>query len=143
MSNVKQDKQVLCHNDLLINNLLYDSERVRIIDYEYTATNYQLFDIANHFNEWAGVDEVNFDLCPNEEEKRYFLETYFKFYLERDPTTEEIDQVLSEIPVFEAASHAFWAVWALVQAGVSTIEFDYLGYASKRLNECKRICSVL
>jgi thiamine kinase-like enzyme len=27
ISNIKYDKQVLCHNDLLINNLLYDSEQ--------------------------------------------------------------------------------------------------------------------
>lgn len=55
VSNVKNKNQVLCHNDLLLNNLLYDSKVVHIIDYEYTAVNYQLFDIANHFNEWAGL----------------------------------------------------------------------------------------
>jgi ethanolamine kinase len=52
---VKNKDQVLCHNDLLLNNLLHDSKEVHVIDYEYTAVNYQLFDLANHFNEWAGL----------------------------------------------------------------------------------------
>uniref|UniRef100_H1A4D4 ethanolamine kinase n=1 Tax=Taeniopygia guttata TaxID=59729 RepID=H1A4D4_TAEGU len=49
---------VLCHNDLLCKNIIYDStqERVRFIDYEYTGYNYQAFDIGNHFNEFAGGD---------------------------------------------------------------------------------------
>uniref|UniRef100_A0A8C5U7S7 ethanolamine kinase n=1 Tax=Malurus cyaneus samueli TaxID=2593467 RepID=A0A8C5U7S7_9PASS len=47
---------VLCHNDLLCKNIIYDRtrERVRFIDYEYTGYNYQAFDIGNHFNEFAG-----------------------------------------------------------------------------------------
>ena len=108
---------------------------MHFIDYEYTAVNYQLFDIANHFNEWAGVDNVDYNLCPSEDEKRQFIKNYLKFYLERDPTTDEIEKVLVEIPIFQAASHAFWIFWALVQANTSSIDFDYLEYASKRLKQ--------
>ncbi|NXA97528.1 EKI2 kinase, partial [Melanocharis versteri] len=51
---------VLCHNDLLCKNIIYDRtrEHVRFIDYEYTGYNYQAFDIGNHFNEFAGRDEL-------------------------------------------------------------------------------------
>ncbi|KAI6176617.1 hypothetical protein M3Y97_00817700 [Aphelenchoides bicaudatus] len=139
ISDIKNTNQVLCHNDLLINNLLYDSNEVHIIDYEYTAVNYQLFDVANHFNEWAGVDDIDFNLCPNEDEKRHFVETYLKFYLEREPTAKEVDDVLSEIPLFMVASHLFWVLWALVQANTSTIDFDYIDYAFKRLEEYSKI----
>lgn len=47
---------VFAHNDLLLGNILYDEkqESVIFIDYEYTAFNYQAFDIANHFTEYAG-----------------------------------------------------------------------------------------
>lgn len=47
---------VLAHNDLLLGNILYNPKResVVFIDYEYTAFNYQAFDIANHFAEFAG-----------------------------------------------------------------------------------------
>lgn len=47
---------VLAHNDLLLGNVLYNPKResVVFIDYEYTAFNYQAFDIVNHFTEFAG-----------------------------------------------------------------------------------------
>ncbi|KAM6041136.1 ethanolamine kinase 2 isoform 2-T2 [Theristicus caerulescens] len=52
---------VLCHNDLLCKNIIYDGtqEHVRFIDYEYTGYNYQAFDIGNHFNEFAGLQAAH------------------------------------------------------------------------------------
>jgi len=145
ISNVKQNRQVLCHNDLLINNLLYDSEQeeAHIIDYEYMAVNYQLFDIANHFNEFAGVDNVNYKLCPNDEEKRQFLKIYLTCYLEHEPTSREIEDMLLEVPIFEAASHAFWVIWAIGQANVSSIDFNYLDYAFKRYRQYLKVINNL
>ena len=60
------DKQitplVACHNDLLLNNFLYedDTDSITIIDYEYLAPNPAAFDIANHFNEYAGTENVSY-----------------------------------------------------------------------------------
>ena len=47
---------VFAHNDLLLGNILYNQkqENIVFIDYEYTAFNYQAFDIVNHFTEYAG-----------------------------------------------------------------------------------------
>lgn len=47
---------VFAHNDLLLGNVLYNQKEniVTFIDFEYTAYNYQAFDIANHFAEFAG-----------------------------------------------------------------------------------------
>mgnify|MGYP000848324768 CR=1 FL=1 len=47
---------VFCHNDLLLANVIYNEEKhsVTFIDYEYANYNYQAFDIANHFAEFAG-----------------------------------------------------------------------------------------
>lgn len=47
---------VFCHNDLLLANVIYSEEKhsVTFIDYEYANYNYQAFDIANHFAEFAG-----------------------------------------------------------------------------------------
>ncbi|XP_076214110.1 ethanolamine kinase 2 isoform X3 [Aptenodytes patagonicus] len=52
---------VLCHNDLLCKNIIYDrtQEHIRFIDYEYTGYNYQAFDIGNHFNEFAGLQATH------------------------------------------------------------------------------------
>lgn len=47
---------VFCHNDLLLGNILHKREekKVTFIDFEYADFNYQAFDIANHFAEFAG-----------------------------------------------------------------------------------------
>jgi ethanolamine kinase len=85
------------------------------------------------------VDNVNYKLCPNDEEKRKFLEIYLTCYLERDLSNHEVEEILLEIPVFEATSHAFWVIWAIVQANVSLIDFDYLEYAFKRYKQYLKI----
>ena len=48
---------VFSHNDLLLGNCILSSseDRISFIDFEYGAWNYQGFDIANHFNEYAGM----------------------------------------------------------------------------------------
>lgn len=45
-----------CHNDLLLGNIIYNSKtsKVSFIDFEYAMLNYPAFDVANHFNEFAG-----------------------------------------------------------------------------------------
>ncbi|VDM75226.1 unnamed protein product [Strongylus vulgaris] len=48
------------------------------IDYEYADFNYTLFDIANHFCEFAGVENPDYKQCPDRDEMRVFL----CFYLE-------------------------------------------------------------
>jgi aminoglycoside phosphotransferase (APT) family kinase protein len=47
---------VLCHNDVLLANIVLsrDGEQAHFIDYEYAGPNCAAYDIANHFNEWAG-----------------------------------------------------------------------------------------
>lgn len=48
---------VFCHNDLLLANILYEkeSDALNFIDFEYAGPNYQSYDIANHFCEFAGT----------------------------------------------------------------------------------------
>jgi ethanolamine kinase len=36
---------------------------------------------------------------------------------------------------FSLASHYYWGLWALIQAMVSDIDFDYMEYAVLRFNE--------
>lgn len=50
------NKIVFCHNDLLLANILHDHAKhsIEFIDFEYAGPNYQAYDIANHFCEFAG-----------------------------------------------------------------------------------------
>ncbi|XP_067913518.1 ethanolamine kinase 1-like isoform X4 [Heterodontus francisci] len=71
---------VLCHNDLLCKNIIYNEMEgwVKFIDYEYSSYNYQAFDIGNHFNEFAGVNEVDYSLYPDQSLQLQWLRTYLE-----------------------------------------------------------------
>lgn len=78
------DPIVFCHNDLLAANILYNdsTETVRLIDFEYGGINYRSFDIANHFNEYAGGPPTetrpDYNLLPSEPQQRYFIRSYLE-----------------------------------------------------------------
>ncbi|KAG5835449.1 hypothetical protein ANANG_G00244130 [Anguilla anguilla] len=73
---------VLCHNDLLCKNIIHNIKEghVRFIDYEYSSYNYQAFDIGNHFNEFAGMSELDYSLLPSREMQLDWLLIYLQAY---------------------------------------------------------------
>lgn len=133
---------VFTHNDLLLANVIYDDleNKISFIDYEYASYNYQGFDIGNHFDEFAGVEEVDYSLYPDKEFQLKWLREYLKAWHEfnniSDPVTDqEIEKLYVIANKFSLASHFFWGTWGLIQAHNSTIDFDFLGYAITRMNE--------
>ncbi|KAF9166629.1 Ethanolamine kinase [Actinomortierella ambigua] len=128
---------VFCHNDLLYGNLIYDSSKddVFFIDYEYGSYSYRAFDIANHFNEWCGF-ECEYENYPCKEVQMEWLSTYLSAgQPEYEVKPEDVEQLYREVNKFALASHFYWGVWALVQAQLSDIDFDYMPYAVLRFNE--------
>lgn len=131
------------HNDLLLANIVHNKKtgRVTFIDYEYGDYNLTFFDIANHFNEYAGVETVDYSRYPDKEYQREWLTIYFNAMQgfqspqEYAKLVENMDEVLKQIGLFSLCSNLFWGVWALVQAEYSTIDFDYVDYANTRLKE--------
>ncbi|XP_063052600.1 ethanolamine kinase 1 [Engraulis encrasicolus] len=130
---------VLCHNDLLTKNIVYDDRKgsVSFIDYEYADFNYQAFDIANHFNEFAGVGEIDYSLYPSVELQRAWLTVYlrrFKSSTGTDVTVseQEVNGLYVTVCQFSLASHFLWGLWAIFQARHSTINFDFVQYAKAR-----------
>jgi len=123
---------VASHNDLTAGNLIYDPdlETVSFIDFEYSGYNYRGFDIGNLFCEWAGLD-LDFTKYPTKEEQLHFL----RCYLEAGKSREKLEEVYNEVNAFSLASHLLWGIWALVQTQHSKINFDYIGYSSKRFQE--------
>ncbi|MEQ2262171.1 Ethanolamine kinase 1 [Xenotaenia resolanae] len=137
---------VLCHNDLLCKNIIHNSKEghVRFIDYEYSSYNYQAFDIGNHFNEFAGMAELDYGLYPSREMQMDWLEEYLQAYKLFTKKTEEVSQreletLYVQVNKFALASHFFWGFWALIQAKYSSIDFDFLGYAVLRFNQYFKI----
>ncbi|XP_033909866.1 ethanolamine kinase 1-like [Acipenser ruthenus] len=132
---------VLCHNDLLCKNIIYNKAKgfVKFIDYEYSGCNYQAYDIGNHFNEFAGVSDVNYKLYPSQELQRDWLATYLETYkqcnsMEPTVTDLEVNKLYVQVCKYALVSHFSWGLWALLQSRYSTIDFDFLTYAVSRFN---------
>ncbi|XP_061218920.1 ethanolamine kinase 2 isoform X3 [Neopsephotus bourkii] len=133
---------VLCHNDLLCKNIIYDGTQghVRFIDYEYTGYNYQAFDIGNHFNEFAGVKEVDYSLYPSKDTQLQWLRSYLQAYKQltqgdQGVSEEELEALYVQVNKFSLASHFLWACWGLIQDKYSTIDFNFLRYAKLRFKQ--------
>ncbi|XP_029992493.1 ethanolamine kinase 1 [Sphaeramia orbicularis] len=123
---------VLCHNDLLTKNIIYNQEEgtVKFIDYEYADYNYQAFDIGNHFNEFAGVSVVDYSLYPSLDLQRDWLKAYLQSYKlsggqEDTVTEEEVTQLYVHVCKFSLASNFFWGLWSILQSRFSSIDFDF------------------
>ncbi|XP_040279941.1 ethanolamine kinase 2 [Bufo bufo] len=133
---------VLCHNDLLCKNVIYNEEEghVRFIDYEYAGYNYQAYDIANHFNEFAGVREPDYRLFPDRETQLQWLRHYLGACrklkgVEGEPQDKEVDKLCMQVNQFVLASHYFWGLWALIQHRFSDIDFNFAQYAKLRFQQ--------
>ena len=112
-------------------------EDVAFIDYEYAVPSPAAFDIANHFAEWGGF-ECDFSVLPTRSVRRKFIEEYIESYASHTQL-EDKDQVVSrlyeEIDLFRGVPGLYWGIWALIQATISQIDFDYATYAEDRLGE--------
>jgi ethanolamine kinase len=110
---------------------------VNFIDYEYATPCPAAFDISNHFAEWGGFD-CDMSVLPTRSQRRDFLTTYihsYNSYRGREFKEEELEQLMAEVDRFRGAPGFYWGVWALIQATISQIDFNYAEYADLRLSE--------
>ncbi|KAJ0029153.1 hypothetical protein NQD34_004150 [Periophthalmus magnuspinnatus] len=129
---------VLCHNDLLTKNIIYNKEigTVKFIDFEYCDFNYQAFDIGNHFNEFAGVSDLDYSRYPSPGLQKDWITTYLKNYSQEtgsEVTEQEVTRLYVHVCKFSLASNLFWGMWAILQSKLSSIDFDFRSYAAARL----------
>lgn len=122
---------VFCHNDLLMGNIIYDQEKQKVtfIDYEYVYVNYQAFDIANHFDEFAGIAPIDHSKYPSQEFQLSWLRIYLEEYLETPPSTQQLSTLHWQVQQFSPFAHLCWTIWGFVQAHHSDLDFDFLDYA--------------
>ncbi|KAK6191601.1 hypothetical protein SNE40_003246 [Patella caerulea] len=138
---------VFCHNDLQEGNVLHmegsenPSRELTVIDWEYCSYNYRGFDIGNHFCEWAyGYENPNAPFFsytaegyPSREQQYSFFKEYLKASGECDICDKDLQALYIEVNTYALASHFYWAIWAIIQAKTSVIEFGYWEYAMSRL----------
>ena len=109
------DEPVPCHNDLLRANFLRDGARLWLLDWEYAGMNDRAFDLGNL--------AVNNDLSASAEE--HLAVAYHRRVRTRD---------LARLRLMKLVSDAREAMWAVVQQGISTIDFDYRTYADEHFD---------
>lgn len=133
---------VFCHNDLLLANIVVKpNNEIFFIDFEYGDFNYQAFDIADHFCEFAGVDADNLDYArfyPDKMFQMKWLTAYLEAFQDRDVGEEELETLYKSVNKFALAVRLFWGTWALVQADISKLDFDFIGYSILIFNEYKK-----
>jgi thiamine kinase-like enzyme len=107
-----------CHNDLLNANFLDDGE-IRIVDWEYAGMGDRFFDLANF--------SVNHEF--EVEDDGRLLAAYFGQERESD---------LAALRLMRFMSDFREAMWGVLQSGISELDFDFKGYASKHFERLER-----
>ncbi|KAL6718114.1 hypothetical protein ACLMJK_004201 [Lecanora helva] len=139
---------VFGHSDLLSGNVIVQpsschdqnsqAPTVSFIDYEYAVPSPAAFDITNHFAEWGGFD-CNYENLPTRSVRRAFIEEYISSYRSHtfleSSNDELVPRLIAEIDSFRGVPGLYWGIWALIQATISQIDFDYASYAETRLGE--------
>lgn len=133
---------VFCHNDLLAANILINEidGSIQLIDFEYGGINYSTFDIANHFNEYAGGPPhdpfPNYEWLPDSKRREEFIRQYLTTFLNQTPTDDVVERMLQELDGFLLVNHLYWGLWAVNQAFAEGCgEFDYMEYAVNRFKQ--------
>ena len=129
---------------------------VGFIDYEYATAAPSAFDIANHFAEWGGF-ACDFSVLPTRVQRLDFLRSYLTSYYKYSRHSEngqgqrsdgnkreeedtnmlknDLEKLSEQIDAFRGLPGFYWGIWALIQAMISQIDFDYASYAEIRLSE--------
>ncbi|KAG1706608.1 Ethanolamine kinase 1 [Nymphon striatum] len=125
---------VFSHNDCLFGNIVYNkaTEKINFIDYEYSGPNYQAYDIANHFCEFAGVDDYKPELYPDDAFQHAWIRTYLEGWNEINfpgklVTEADVNELFLLVNDIVMIPNFMWSIWARLQASISSIDFDYLG----------------
>jgi thiamine kinase-like enzyme len=111
--NVKPLATVPCNNDLLAENYIDDGKQLWLIDYEYSGNNDPTFELGNTCQEMQFNDEQISDVCA----------AYFGDAKSNMIARMKLNMIMSDVG---------WGLWAAIQASISTIDFDFWGWAIER-----------
>src|SRR3990172_4542389 len=115
--------EVPCHNDLLPANLLFDGDRVWLLDYEYAGMNDRFFDLGN-LSVNSGLDASADELL---------LTSYFGSVTKAAMARLALMKIMSEFRE---------GMWGVVQQAISTLtNVDFVAYANERLENCRRLAT--
>lgn len=111
--NVNPLPTVPCNNDLLAENYIDDGKQLWLIDYEYSGNNDPTFELGNTCQEMQFSDDQISEVCT----------AYFGKATPDMIARMKLNMIMSDVG---------WGLWAAIQANISTIEFDFWGWAIER-----------
>jgi thiamine kinase-like enzyme len=111
--NAKPLPTVPCNNDLLAENYIDDGKQLWLIDYEYSGNNDPTFELGNTCQEMQFNDDQIAEVCA-----AYFGEATLSMI-----SRMKLNMIMSDVG---------WGLWAAIQAKISTIDFDFWGWAIER-----------
>ena len=104
---------VPCNNDLLAENYIDDGKQLWLIDYEYSGNNDPTFELGNTCQEMQFNDTQIEEVCA----------AYFGQVTADKMARMKLNMIMSDVG---------WGLWAAIQARISTIDFDFWGWAIDR-----------
>jgi len=110
---VKPLATVPCNNDLLAENYIDDGKSLRLIDYEYSGNNDPCFELGNTCQEMEFNDDQIREVCA----------AYFGVASDAMIARMMLNMIMSDVG---------WGLWAAIQEKISTIEYDFWGWAIER-----------
>jgi thiamine kinase-like enzyme len=105
----------LCHNDLLESNFLRRGDHVWVVDHEYAGMGDPFFDLGNL--------SINNALSDDAQER--LLDLYFGDATGAHRARLKLMRIMSDFRE---------AMWGVVQQGLSTLDIDYVEYATKHFD---------
>lgn len=109
----RAEPTVPCHNDLLAENFLDDGERLWLIDFEYSGNNEPCFELGNIWSESG--------LSPDQ------LEELVTHYYGKP-----LRHKVARARLLGLASKYGWTLWAAIQDGASTLDFDFWSWGMEK-----------
>jgi len=104
---------VPCHNDLLADNYLDAGDRLWLVDWEYSGNNDPAFELGNT------AQELGYDMAQRTE----LCAAYYGEASEARLARMSLQMIMSDVG---------WTLWAAIQAVISTIDYDFMGWAEER-----------
>lgn len=109
---------VPCNNDLLAENYIDDGKQLWLIDYEYSGNNDPTFELGNTCQEMQFNDSRINEVCS----------AYFGEAAPDKIARMKLNMIMSDVG---------WGLWAAIQVKISTIDFDFWGWAIERWGRAK------
>ena len=110
-----------CHCDPMVENCIYDGEKMFIIDFEYAGNNDPMWDLGDLSVEGDFSDEQDL--------------TLMTAYFGHAPDAFDVGRMV----MYKAMCDLLWTLWGVVQHANQNPAEDFWAYAVGRLERCRRL----